>query len=673
MQDFGVFTTPCSVCIAATATPREDDKPIPHHLTIESLFASVREGCLICSAVSEDIIGGGASGSSSLAFVSDINVDSLRSSGFVSSSVWSGYGESKGAELLIYNNTVLPPRFQSFFFEIVSEEASEIGRLVKDHEEVSTSDEYTWDKIQNWVTECTVKHDICSARALSSITRPSRLLYLGHADIDRIYLRSTNDIDFKLECYIALSHRWRDYIEQCRLTTKNIDSYYEEGIKISSLPQTFQDTVTICRRLQISYLWIDALCIVQDSKEDWLDQSTIMNVVYQGAFLTVVAIVSATSLPPGIFQSHPKNSTVPCLHRPTPSSASNTPITYRIRDGSIWVRKVLNSPLSNRGWTLQERLLSRRSLYFTPTQVFWECVTGRYSESDTQVLPFVDQLFWYPENFNAVAAACHTPSARWNAASRRGNARLPPQREALAYWGMLLNSYSKCTLTVAIDKLVAVSGLARIIKPLLGSDYVAGLWRNGFPGTLCWEFLLPSTEDIGIYRAPTWSWAKTDGKGIGMSPNEADTVDLVDVLHVHVQHPQGVDEFGPVDDGWIVLRGRLAAMEWGWQYEESQNILYHVWAKIGDEVLRESLFCVIRPDSVGEMSSEGLVCCPIIYGGARFHALVLRACEGVYKRVGILWAFYELDFVKNWFAPPKNRQIFEDYDEVHDRYHVKII
>ncbi|KAF0320945.1 cyclin-dependent kinase-like 4, partial [Colletotrichum asianum] len=70
--------------------------------------------------------------------------------------------------------------------------------------------------------------------------------------------------------YMTLSHRW-DHLtdEEAQLTVRNVDSRVE-GLSLSSLPPSFRYAAFLTRELGIRYLWIDSLCILQDSREDWV-------------------------------------------------------------------------------------------------------------------------------------------------------------------------------------------------------------------------------------------------------------------------------------------------------------------------------------------------------------------------------------------------------------------
>lgn len=74
-----------------------------------------------------------------------------------------------------------------------------------------------------------------------------------------------------------------------------------ENLLLSELTQTIQDAIDITRRLVCQYLWIDALCIIQDSKEDWSQESAKMSEVFSGAIVTI-AVADAENHSEGILR-----------------------------------------------------------------------------------------------------------------------------------------------------------------------------------------------------------------------------------------------------------------------------------------------------------------------------------------------------------------------------------
>lgn len=85
--------------------------------------------------------------------------------------------------------------------------------------------------------------------------------------------------------YITLSHCWVSS-PTVRLTQRSLE-HMMERIDINSLPRTFPNAVELACRLNIQYLWIDSLCIVQDSLEDWRLEASNMASIYQNSVITV--------------------------------------------------------------------------------------------------------------------------------------------------------------------------------------------------------------------------------------------------------------------------------------------------------------------------------------------------------------------------------------------------
>ena len=100
--------------------------------------------------------------------------------------------------------------------------------------------------------------------------------------------------------YLALSHCWGKTqpvtLTEVRLRNSPV------AFPLRTLPQTLRDALVVASHLGLRYIWIDALCIVQDSYEgwDWKKESAKMDQIYGNATLTIAA-ASATSTIEGIF------------------------------------------------------------------------------------------------------------------------------------------------------------------------------------------------------------------------------------------------------------------------------------------------------------------------------------------------------------------------------------
>lgn len=119
---------------------------------------------------------------------------------------------------------------------------------------------------------------------------PTRLIDVGvAANIlhQRFVLASENSIE---PAYAAFSYCWGSYWHHS-LTTDNLKEYLE-NIPDHCLPKTALHAVQVCRQLGIRYLWVDAFCIIQNSKSDWQTESVTMTQIYTHAALVIAALMS---------------------------------------------------------------------------------------------------------------------------------------------------------------------------------------------------------------------------------------------------------------------------------------------------------------------------------------------------------------------------------------------
>ena len=168
--------------------------------------------------------------------------------------------------------------------------------------------------------------------------------------------------------YLTLSHCWGTDRKKLPLqTTKGNLEAYKLGIEFDQLPKSFQDAVTIARKIDVQYLWIDSLCIIQDDRADWEKESQKMAQVFSSAYCTISA-TSAKNSHEG-FLSFPKQKVVKIIDGET----SRFAVYASIVDKSFKQAVDEDGLLNKRGWVFQERALSRRTIHFTESRTFWEC------------------------------------------------------------------------------------------------------------------------------------------------------------------------------------------------------------------------------------------------------------------------------------------------------------
>ncbi|KAF8847169.1 HET-domain-containing protein [Acephala macrosclerotiorum] len=384
------------------------------------------------------------------------------------------------------------------------------------------------DRIQN----CCASHSKCQ-RSIST-PLPKRVLNIGSISKDTIRLVEPSNIQAS---YIALSHCWGGH--QPIKTTSSSLGQMQTNIEWNNLSRVFQDAITVARRLDIEWIWIDSLCIIQDSKVDWEIESAKMCDYYSNAYLTISA-------------SSSKNGTIPFLHERSsrwqtekfPFSCTDgqeVEILARRHTGSSMAQVIEDlSPLASRAWCWQENVLSTRVLHYTQSELIFECKTEVVSEDGAK-----------PRGLYSMGLA--------QILSGGGGKEKDPYR----CWHDLIESYSIRELTFESDKLPAVSGVAKQIQGRASSAYLAGLWKENLPMELCWSVDYVSTNSSPIlqsetYIAPSWSWASVNGALNFVSLDEtAPFTSLVTVLDVDIS-VSSLNKYGEVQNGYIMLKGMVS-------------------------------------------------------------------------------------------------------------------
>ncbi|KAI0147808.1 HET-domain-containing protein [Xylariaceae sp. FL1272] len=339
--------------------------------------------------------------------------------------------------------------------------------------------------VQIWVDECTHKHAICGIESRKSPSfMPTRTLDIDFGDPGAVRLVNTSGLCYD---YIALSHCWGNSLPLT--TTKSNFIAHQNLIHIHNLPQTFRDAVSVARSIGAKYLWIDSLCIVQDDKDDWAREAPTMGDIYGNAFITIAAS-RCTSSTSGFLGARGKDKTI--------SIVSNESGTLCISRRHSFARDMDNAPLTTRAWVVQERILSRRTLHFTSTQVYWECWTLQVGEDLDMLYPGVVKHEAYPHVF-APGGRCQNDTQAPS---------LPTPRQ----WWHLVTAYTSCGLTYQKDKLIAIDGLIRRISQNTGRRAIAGIFEDVLHAGLLWSACNKPLEKITDIQAPSWSWASRKGR-----------------------------------------------------------------------------------------------------------------------------------------------------------------
>jgi hypothetical protein len=165
-------------------------------------------------------------------------------------------------------------------------------------------------RMRTWLQTCKTHHPRCTEfqkRSTGTKERPTRILRI---DEGCIALRC-NVASQETFAYTALSHIWgSDPSHQLSLTLSNLLEF-QSGIPYQSLPGIHMEAVRLTQALGLTHLWIDALCIIQDSPADWEREASKMAAVYGNAVCNLACIS-----PPNEFRSQLQldpRASIPCI------------------------------------------------------------------------------------------------------------------------------------------------------------------------------------------------------------------------------------------------------------------------------------------------------------------------------------------------------------------------
>lgn len=223
-----------------------------------------------------------------------------------------------------------------------------------------------------WLNSCLQNHRPC-ATVQSEIVYPSRLINIKNPQ--RPCITSGRNVRSP---YVTLSYKWGESRKYCTLST-NID-LHETEIPLKDLPWTFKEAIAVASFLKFDYLWIDALCIVQDSDEDKVCEIAIMDQIFRCSTLTIFA-AAADNVDIGLGSQGDPRWNKPCLLnlKTTLNGRTVEGSSYTTTDHGGSHQKV--EPLFKRGWVSQEQVLATRDLIFSSRELNWRCLCGHATES----------------------------------------------------------------------------------------------------------------------------------------------------------------------------------------------------------------------------------------------------------------------------------------------------
>jgi hypothetical protein len=393
---------------------------------------------------------------------------------------------------------------------------------------------------KTWLEDCDSSHVDCSRQ--EACYMPSRLLDVS--------CENTSEVIKLVEStglagnYVALSYCWGQ--DQKKVLTRTGLHEFMEGWPVDSLPRTIQDAIDITRKLRIRYLWVDALCIIQDSQEDKKKEIACMADIFSNSYVTVSA-ASAASVSDGFLHQRHSWHMQPLLRIPLRLCPSDEPASLVLYDGpQMWGFGSKSSPIEKRGWTLQEKLLSRRVLFYGTTHLKWMCRSIPLDSGSSEVLQ------------GSFLANIQRPTPALGQSSNC----LVSTRNLYNGWESTIMELTKRSFTYTEDVLRAVAGIAAKYQEELQDQYLAGLWKQALVHELLWHGELEhDPKNLRPrpcrYIAPSWSWASRTGS-VMFAPYEAkDRTSDVTITDCSIVLKDDTIPFGDISHGHITLRAPI--------------------------------------------------------------------------------------------------------------------
>lgn len=375
----------------------------------------------------------------------------------------------------------------------VSEQDEDVISNIKvthDEELLGTGSEQAFYTARAWLDNCrfSSQHSACQKylKDLQTAEKeyPFRLVRVGDGLNPIVLIEGVTDS----MPYTALSYDRESSDITARTTQANLDTHMKE-IPLEKLPTLFQEAILATRGLGIEYIWIEALCTIQDDSRDWSYHVQRIPEIFSQAELAISSLV-ANSTSDRLFcpRSIRSLSIVPIevwrCKKDRGYFKAGINRCYTLSRRWLTERSVMTTgPIHSQVWAFQEYLFSRRILHFGDGMLHWECPCRHATEAD-------------PTPANSLS------TSEWQEARKRllqgGSSGL------FAFWMKQIERYSKLRLLRPLDRLPAFLGFSRYMEKQLQSTCLGGIMMGeNLLQNLCWKIKPSDTQEVVL---PTWTW-----------------------------------------------------------------------------------------------------------------------------------------------------------------------
>ncbi|KAF2125639.1 HET-domain-containing protein [Dothidotthia symphoricarpi CBS 119687] len=333
--------------------------------------------------------------------------------------------------------------------------------------------------MKRWISDCESQHGRqCQENMTKGLPKHFKLI-----DIDKMCIVDASES----HRFVAFSYVWSVHggVRSLQLVQSNIDQLSQPGgLELHQLPEQIFDAILLCKELNEHWIWIDRLCIVQDDEVSKQVQIDAMDAIYGRATFTLVAAVDPSKAVglPGV-QGRPRASFLDNDTRLYNAEGCKIDLNFFVAvDDSNW---------NMRGWTFQERLLSKRCIYITKYQVYFTCShvliqeeLGKFSRKD-------DHIISPPSHFSVPA--------------------IHELRTKRSYLDCACH-YTARNLSYASDIEKAFTGVSNVLATKMDTAFLYCLPEKYLTTSLLWHSIShPVTRREDVAEIPSWSWASWSG------------------------------------------------------------------------------------------------------------------------------------------------------------------
>jgi Heterokaryon incompatibility protein (HET) len=424
-----------------------------------------------------------------------------------------------------------------------------------------------------WLNNCIKLHRPCQQFQIRD-TLPTRIIDVSDPDHPLLV-----DGENRSCQYVTLSYKWGISREESRKysTTKEKLSQHQTGISLQKLPLTFKDAIYVTNALGFRWLWIDALCIIQDCNEDLEKEIVRMDQTFRYSTLTLFA-AAGDDVFAGLRASRDPRCVKPCRLN------LKTTLNEKTMEGTAYItidRRKEYFPLFDRGWVLQEQVLASRGLIFGSDQLHWRCLCGYSNESRPEPKgriesnkelgePRWDKWRGYSPGWDGfdkmrlwLMGTNALPDQPVRVPDLRFGGSFSTRDNQFDSWYSLVSAYTRRSLTSSSDIFHALAGIAGAMAYTHQYKYILGLWQEDLQIGLTWYVVNGgSSLEAGSLNLPSWTWASKWGQRIEFRTwyNECDIVTHEGIQSVSLANQEEVSRTGDsatITNRALQVTGRL--------------------------------------------------------------------------------------------------------------------